>query len=161
MSGIVGSIDASSSLTPDISGRWELRVVVAANPERVRDGSLYCDFEPSAPCPDELVIITCDTHITQDGDEFEQTALCQSTEDSAVQLEPFMQSGLGRIDVLTGESFLEGDVEVVPGFSAYFKGEGFYAPDGQSSTMTTTAGADGNWLWLAVTTGRRLKDPAD
>lgn len=158
MSEIVGSIDASSALTSDISGRWELRTVVAANPERVRDGSLYCDFELEAPCPDELVIVTCETEIIQDGEEFQQSALCVSAVDSPLYLEPFTQAGKGRIDLLTGESFMEGEVEVLPGFSVDFKGEGFYASDGQSSTMTTTAGADGNWLWLSVTTGRRMPE---
>ncbi|MDG2305440.1 MAG: hypothetical protein P8R42_12495 [Candidatus Binatia bacterium] len=159
MSEIVGAVEGATPAIPDISGLWELRTVVAANPDPMRDGSLYCDSDPT--CPDELVIVECDTEIVQDGDRFEQSALCRSADDSRLYLEPFSQSGAGAIDLVTGETVMEGEVEVFPSFFVYFKGEGSYGPDAQSSTMTTTAGADGNWLWLSVTTGRRLGEAGD
>lgn len=151
MSEIVGAIEAPSPPIPDISGRWELRTVVSANAEQ-------CD--PGSECPDELAIVTCETEITQAGDAFQQSADCRSADDSRVVLEPFLQSGAGTIDRLTGETLMDGVVEVVPGLLVFFKGEGAYSADGQASTMTTTAGSDGNWLWLSVTTGRRLDDDA-
>lgn len=156
MSDVVGAVDASSAPIPDISGRWELRTVVGLNPDRIRDGSLECDTNPTVECPSEVVIVTCEAEITQDGDTFHQVARCHTPPESPVVLDPFHQEGNGSIDRLTGECMIEGEVEVPPVWSIYYKAEGVYAADGQSSTTTTTAGMDGNWLWLSVTTGTRL-----
>lgn len=156
MSEVVGSVDASGAPIPDISGRWELRTVVGLNPDRIRDGSFECDTDPTIECPSEVIIVTCEAEITQDGDTFHQAALCRTPPESPVLLDPFEQVGDGSIDPLTGECILEGEVEVPPVWSVDYKAEGVYAADGRSSTTTTTAGTDGNWLWLSVTTGTRL-----
>lgn len=159
MSEIVGAVDISSPSIPDVSGLWELRTVTAVNPDREEDGSLYCDFEP--PCADELAIVRCEIEIEQEGEVFEQSGRCWSAEESQLEIDPFRLSGVGTIDPSTGETFMEGEVEVQEGFFVYFKGEGAFAEDGMSSTMTTTAGVQGNWQWLSVTTGRHLDEAAE
>jgi hypothetical protein len=154
MSAAAATVDPAPSI-PDLNGTWVTRTVLGPNPGGA--DALVCGGAGEPTCPEVFVIIECRTQLTQEGETLHQLSECGTTPDSPEYLPSFRQEGSGPIDRVTGEYSFEGSVDVPNVFVAHYKGEGVFSPDGSSLTAVTTAGLGSGWLWLAATSGERVK----
>lgn len=155
MSETAARVETTAPLS-DPSGLWVSRTAVGANPAGA--DALVCNGPGEPPCPAVFAIFECRSRFRLEDGVMHQESECTTPEDSPEKFPAFGQLGSGPYDPLTGEFSIEGNVDL-PGFALLsYKGEGVFSPGGRSYTVTTTAGFDGDWLWLATTSGKRVQD---
>jgi hypothetical protein len=140
---------------PDVSGVWVTRTALGANP----DGAdpLICGGHGEPACPDVFVIIECRSELVQEDRVLHQRSECHTTPDSPEQLPLILEEAIGPFDPATGEFSISGRVDVSSLFVVDYKNEGAFSHDAKSVRSIATAGQNGQWLWLAVTSGERLQ----
>jgi hypothetical protein len=145
-----------SAAIPDVSGVWVTRTALGANPAGA--DPLICGGPGEPPCPDVFVIIECRSELAQTDRVLHQRSECHTTPDSPEQLPLILEQASGPVDPTTGEFSISGSVEVTSLFVVDYKNEGAFSDDGNSVRSVATAGQNGQWLWLAVTSGERVQE---
>ncbi len=157
---VVASVETDPPLLPDLTGTWETRTVVSLDVDSI--GGFDCEawevYNPP-PCPDPslFAVIECTLEIVQDGDTLHHESTCMSAPGSAFPIPGLQQEATGPIDLRTGEWGLRGTVLFGDSFVEY-RGEGVFAPNGQSFSGITTSSLGGpeGPRYLSFTSGSRV-----